>query len=147
MREDTKRILISIWIKAFNEGGVTLKFKEANEALRTRFQMYNVRKAAMANMSQEGTEARIACGECEISMIDELTYEVRPSTIPDAVLRMAEQAGVSIDQPQVLTKLDREAMESMERLMKRLEEEKTEGGGFDPGAAGREKANKYLGKS
>ena len=111
-----KGLLQAVWLKAFEEGEVLLTFDTKNDALKARFQLYNVRKSAIASTAQEGFELRMACEECEISMINEVSFVIRHATTGKVIQQIMDQTGLTLETAAMLEPGADEAMAMLERL-------------------------------
>lgn len=118
-----KGLMQAVWIKAFETGELKLSFTTKNEALKARFMLYNVRKAALKDFSDVAMLLRLAAEECEISMLDEKSFVIRHSTAGEIIQQMAEQSGISLEDSKIIDQIEFDAEESSRRLMERLERE------------------------
>jgi hypothetical protein len=115
-----------LWVRAYQEGEVTLKCKTKQEANRVRFSLYAAVKHV--KLSQQESILKEAVENCSISYVDESTLLIR-SVLNDPTLQyLAQIVGEDLGNmaPHALgdltpnQQLEADAQASLERTMRRL---------------------------
>lgn len=109
-------LLQALWMKAYAEEEVILRFGTKAELTTLRFKLYNVAKTAKNSLDISMAPLKLACEACVINILDEKTLAIRHGVLEPLMLKLAAQQGIDLDTLDGMDQISADARES-ERLL------------------------------